>query len=223
MTVITLIAEDVRRLRAAHPDADAAQLEALLVDAALRHRAHDAEPHDILDLFIHEAAALAVYRQQLAAKKQELPDAVVKEAASYAEEIELDRDVIPPLKQEAQRLRVQMRDLEARLRVRGVDPDTIDRVANDDDESVVRGFVRRHMPLADGRLLDSRVCMYTNTPDENFVLGLDPRDARVVIASPCSGHGFKFSNIVGRICAELALDGQTDFDIGFLSPTRFLK
>ena len=106
---------------------------------------------------------------------------------------------------------------------RPVDPDTIDRVANDDDESVVRGFVRRHMPLADGRLLDSRVCMYTNTPDENFVLGLDPRDARVVIASPCSGHGFKFSNIVGRICAELALYGQTDFDIGFLSPTRFLK
>ena len=74
---------------------------------------------------------------------------------------------------------------------------------------------------ADGRRLDSRVCMYTNTPDENFVLGLDPRDDRVVIASPCSGHGFKFSNVVGQICADLALDGRTDFDIDFLSPARF--
>jgi glycine/D-amino acid oxidase-like deaminating enzyme len=78
-----------------------------------------------------------------------------------------------------------------------------------------------YMPLANGRKLDARVCMYTNTPDENFVLGLDPRDPRVVIASPCSGHGFKFSNVVGRICADLALDGTTEFDIDFLSATRF--
>ena len=102
-----------------------------------------------------------------------------------------------------------------------VDPDTIDRDASYADEATVRDFLRRYMPLADGRRLDSRVCMYTNTPDQNFVLGLDPRDERVVIASPCSGHGFKFSNVVGQICAELALDGRTHFDIDFLSPARF--
>src|SRR4051812_4104679 len=103
---------------------------------------------------------------------------------------------------------------------RSVDPDTIDRAATADDEQTVRDFISRYMPLANGRKLDSRACMYTNTPDENFVLGLDPRDPRVVIASPCSGHGFKFSNIVGVICADLALDESTPFDIDFLKPGR---
>ena len=102
-----------------------------------------------------------------------------------------------------------------------VDPDAIDRVANDTDEAKVRGFIRRFMPLADGPCLDSRVCMYTNTPDFNFIVGLDPRDPRVVLASPCSGHGFKFSNVIGVICADLALTGSTSFEISFLSPGRF--
>jgi sarcosine oxidase len=104
---------------------------------------------------------------------------------------------------------------------RAVDPDTVDRTATDADEEVVRGFIERHMPLAGGRRLDARVCMYTNTPDFDFVLDLDPRNERVVIASPCSGHGFKFSNVIGRICADLALDGRTAYDIGFLSLRRF--
>jgi sarcosine oxidase len=102
-----------------------------------------------------------------------------------------------------------------------VDPDTIDRTPNEGDEETVRAFLRRYMPLANGARLDARVCMYTNTPDQNFMLGPDPRDDRVVIASPCSGHGFKFSNVVGVVCADLALDGKTSFDIDFLSPRRF--
>lgn len=103
---------------------------------------------------------------------------------------------------------------------RPVDPDSVDRTASETDEQPVRDFMTRHMPLANGPRLDARVCMYTNTPDFNFVLDFDPRDERVVVASPCSGHGFKFSNVVGRICSELALDGRTDFDIDFLSLRR---
>ena len=102
-----------------------------------------------------------------------------------------------------------------------VDPDTVDRVANEADERQVRQFMARHMPLANGRRLDAKVCMYTNTPDFNFVLDFHPADARVVIASPCSGHGFKFSNIIGSIAADLALTGTTSFDIDFLSLGRF--
>jgi sarcosine oxidase len=103
-----------------------------------------------------------------------------------------------------------------------VDPDTVDRTPNDTDEQTVRSFVRRYMPNADGPRLDARVCMYTNTPDQDFVLGLDPAsDGRVVLASPCSGHGFKFSNVIGQICAQLALDGRTEYDIDFISPARF--
>jgi sarcosine oxidase len=105
---------------------------------------------------------------------------------------------------------------------RTVDPDAIDRAATAEDEQTVRDFLGRYMPLANGRKLDARVCMYTNTPDENFVLGLDPRDPRVVIASPCSGHGFKFSNVIGVIAADLVVDESTPFDIDFLDPTRVL-
>jgi glycine/D-amino acid oxidase-like deaminating enzyme len=42
-----------------------------------------------------------------------------------------------------------------------------------------------------------------------------------VIVSSCSGHGFKLSNVSGRIAADLALDSRTGFDIDFLSPRRF--
>lgn len=104
---------------------------------------------------------------------------------------------------------------------RQADPDTIDREASAEDERPVRDYMARYMPLANGARLDSRVCMYTNTPDFNFILDFHPADERVVIASPCSGHGFKFSNVIGSIAADLALDGRTEFEIGFLSIDRF--
>jgi sarcosine oxidase len=104
---------------------------------------------------------------------------------------------------------------------RDADPDTLEREATDADERDVRRFTRRYLPLADGPLLDSRVCMYTNTPDFHFILDLHPADERVVVCSPCSGHGFKFSNVIGSIAADLAVDGGTGHEIGFLSLARF--
>ena len=105
-----------------------------------------------------------------------------------------------------------------------VDPDDVDRTASDADEQPVRAFMRRYMPLvAEGRRLDARVCMYTNTPDFHFILDFQPDDPRVVIASPCSGHGFKFSPVIGSIAADLALTGRTDYEIGFLSLRRFQR
>lgn len=104
---------------------------------------------------------------------------------------------------------------------RTADPDTIDRDATAEDERPVRAYMARYMPLASGARLDSRVCMYTNTPDFHFILDFHPGDERVVIASPCSGHGFKFSNVIGSIAADLALNGRTNFEIGFLSIARF--
>jgi len=104
---------------------------------------------------------------------------------------------------------------------RTVDADSVDRTATDADERPVRDYMARYMPLANGPRLDSRVCMYTNTPDLHFILDFHPDDDRIVVASPCSGHGFKFSNIIGSIAADLALQGRTDFEIGFLSIGRF--
>jgi sarcosine oxidase len=105
---------------------------------------------------------------------------------------------------------------------KAVEPDTIDREAGDDDERPVRTFMATYMPLASGRRLDSRVCMYTNTPDFHFILDFHPDDERVVIASPCSGHGFKFSSIIGSIVADLILTDQPGIKIDFLSLDRLL-
>ena len=103
-----------------------------------------------------------------------------------------------------------------------VTPDTIDRQATAQDEAPVREFADRYLPGDAGPRTDSRVCMYTNTPDRHFIVDFHPANPRVVIASPCSGHGFKFSNIIGLIAADLATQGGTEFDIDFLSLDRFL-
>ena len=101
------------------------------------------------------------------------------------------------------------------------DPDALDRSPREADELRVRAFARRHLPVADGPLRSTHVCMYTRTPDGHFVI--DRAGERVVYASACSGHGFKFSSVVGEILADLALDGATAHPIGFLSAARFAK
>ena len=62
-------------------------------------------------------------------------------------------------------------------------------------------------------LIRADVCMYTVTADERFVIDSHPASERVVIASPCSGHGFKHSAAIGEILAQLALDGGSEFDL----------
>ncbi|CAN5541948.1 N-methyl-L-tryptophan oxidase [soil metagenome] len=104
---------------------------------------------------------------------------------------------------------------------RPTDPDGVDREASDADEQEVRRFAERYLPAANGRRLDSRVCMYTNTPDFDFIVDFHPQDERVVLLSPCSGHGFKFSNVMGSIGADLVTEGSTAHEIGFMSLARF--
>ena len=77
------------------------------------------------------------------------------------------------------------------------------------------------MPGADGPLRDAAVCLYTDTPDEDFVLDTYPGAPGVAVASACSGHGFKFSPVVGEILADLALDGTTAYPVGPFRASRF--
>ena len=100
-------------------------------------------------------------------------------------------------------------------------PDALDRTPRVADEERVRAFARRHLPAADGRLRETHVCMYTRTPDGHFAIGRAAGD-RVVYASACSGHGFKFASVIGEILADLAIAGRTDHRIGFLSDARLL-
>ncbi len=77
------------------------------------------------------------------------------------------------------------------------------------------------LPAAAGPARQMATCFYTRTPDEHFILGPSPDSARIILASPCSGHGFKFASIIGEILADLSTTGTTDKPIGLFSPTRF--
>jgi sarcosine oxidase len=102
-------------------------------------------------------------------------------------------------------------------------PDTVDRTASAKDEERVRAWLRRRMPLANGERRDAKVCMYTNTPDGHFIVDRLAGDPNVVVASACSGHGFKFSSVIGEILADLVLDGATRHPISFLSADRLVR
>jgi sarcosine oxidase len=102
-----------------------------------------------------------------------------------------------------------------------VHPDRVDRDCHPHDDLVLRTFTERYFPDAAGPTMALRVCLFTNTPDEHFVLDLHPEYPQVCIASPCSGHGFKFSSVVGEIMADLAERGETRHDITMHRLRRF--
>jgi sarcosine oxidase len=100
-------------------------------------------------------------------------------------------------------------------------PDAARQNAGPADEARTRAFLERYLPQAAGALKDMKTCMYTMTPDEDFVIDVATSDSRVVVASPCSGHGFKFASVVGEVLADLATDGTTPHDIGRSRIDRF--
>jgi sarcosine oxidase len=101
-----------------------------------------------------------------------------------------------------------------------VDPDTIDRGCDAWDEAVVRAGIERYFPDAAGPTLSMTTCMFTNTPDEHFVLDVHPDLKEVSIAAGFSGHGFKFCSVVGEIMADLATTGRTRWDLDLFRMAR---
>ncbi|MGH9326014.1 MAG: N-methyl-L-tryptophan oxidase [Terriglobia bacterium] len=102
-----------------------------------------------------------------------------------------------------------------------IDPDNPTRECSPEDEALLRGFVSRCFPDGAGPVMALRACIFTNTPDEHFILDQHPEFPQVLIASPCSGHGFKFSSVVGEIMADLAERGETRHDIALFRLGRF--
>jgi sarcosine oxidase len=102
-----------------------------------------------------------------------------------------------------------------------VDPDAYDRAVSSADEALIRAALADHLPAANGRRLEAKTCLYTVTPDGDFVIDRVPGSPQVVVASPCSGHGFKFAPVIGEILAELAAAGATSHDIRRFSLERF--
>jgi len=104
-----------------------------------------------------------------------------------------------------------------------VTPDEgIDYVSDDAAVERSRGYARQYLPaVGAGRLVSTRICLYTMTPDEDFIVDQHPAYAQILIGSPCSGHGFKFSTLIGKILVDLACDGATDHDIEKFTLRRF--
>ena len=93
-----------------------------------------------------------------------------------------------------------------------ISPDTLERTPDADYIAHIDAYVQERLPeLAE--TTHAEVCLYTETPDEDFIIDVHPHCSNVLIAAGFSGHGFKFCALVGRIMSELAREGATDFDI----------
>jgi len=93
--------------------------------------------------------------------------------------------------------------------------------ASDAEGVEMRALLARYLPQAAGRILDRATCVYTNTPDHDFLLDRHPVHPNVLIASPCSGHGFKFASAIGEILADMVTTGETSFDLTPFALSRF--
>ncbi|MHC5543601.1 FAD-dependent oxidoreductase, partial [Singulisphaera rosea] len=91
-----------------------------------------------------------------------------------------------------------------------LDPDSNDPEVGDAYREVVRSFLRKHIPgVADSPIDRTEACIYTVAPEEAFRVAPLADCPKVIMASPCSGHGFKFSCLIGSVLADLATLGQT--------------
>jgi sarcosine oxidase len=106
-------------------------------------------------------------------------------------------------------------------RLEDADPDRPDRDIHPEDEEVLRDGIRRYFPDADGPTMAMKVCLFTNTPDEHFILDRLPGPPTVCVAAGFSGHGFKFASVVGEIMADLSLDGGSRMDLSLFRLDRF--
>ena len=104
------------------------------------------------------------------------------------------------------------------------DPAKIRRTIDDADIRSLRAALRPVLPgLASAPVLDNDTCTFTNTPDHDFIIDFHPRHPRVLVSSPCSGHGFKFASAIGELQAGLLIDGAAKFDLSPFRISRFVS
>ena len=101
------------------------------------------------------------------------------------------------------------------------DPQHVRRDVSDSEVDPLRHYARTRLHGVTQRVIRTATCLYTNTPDGHFAIGLHPEDARITVLSACSGHGFKFAPVVGDIAADLVSEGRTSRDIARFALTRF--
>ncbi|MCM3145225.1 N-methyl-L-tryptophan oxidase [Brevibacillus sp. MER 51] len=104
-----------------------------------------------------------------------------------------------------------------------IDPDKLERTFGTylSDEGCVRSFLETYMPGAAGPLRQGKVCIYTMTPDEHFVIDRHPQHPQLVFAAGFSGHGFKFASAIGEATSQLLVEGASSLDLSMFSWKRF--
>ena len=100
-------------------------------------------------------------------------------------------------------------------------PDNQNTTLSKTDEHALRSAITRYFPEANGKLMEYQTCMFTNTPDENFIIDQHPSFSQVFLAGGFSGHGFKFSSVVGEIISEMVINSQFPKELEFLRLSRF--
>lgn len=94
-----------------------------------------------------------------------------------------------------------------------VEPDDPGRAIDQSRLDMLRVYVASVLPTLGDNIIETDTCRYTMTPDEDFIIDRHPAYPQILIASPCSGQGFKFAVLIGRILADLALQGATGHNI----------
>jgi sarcosine oxidase len=103
-----------------------------------------------------------------------------------------------------------------------INPDHVQRtVSMEEEQSMYKDYVQGRLLGISDRCGTAASCLYTVTPDSNFVIDVHPDNDRIMIASPCSGHGFKHSAAIGEALAEQVIDGKSKIDISSFSMKRF--
>lgn len=94
------------------------------------------------------------------------------------------------------------------------DPRSVERtVSTDEIEDFYERYVRTRLAGVTSRCVQAKVCLYTSTTDEHFLIDTDPRSDRITVFSACSGHGFKHSTALGEAVAEVAATGTSTLDL----------
>jgi monomeric sarcosine oxidase len=102
-----------------------------------------------------------------------------------------------------------------------VTPETVERTVQESDRAALHEYSARRFPDLSRRVVYEKACLYTNTPDEDFIIDAVPALPGAFFIGGLSGHGFKFGPLLGEIALGLLGDATMPYDLSRFSCTRF--
>ena len=94
----------------------------------------------------------------------------------------------------------------------------------EEEKNILKNFINQSFEFIDEGTMNYDTCIYTNSTDQNFIIDYVPNSNKTaMLISACSGHGFKFSPLLGKIAKELIIEGETHYNINLFKLERFLN